>query len=489
MLTTSNKTKIKDLFNPITNPGGGVTTAMLSVPSTDRSKLTVSGSPSLSNLFAPVSPAWKDFGSKFQIGPDGQLAPKTVQPPMGPVRPSAPVAPASTASAPAPVAPVAPVAPTAPASAQVPAQYMNPDGSMKTAEQVAAEIAETFKKTSGMADVGRLAGNEFGGEGKTFEQLQTEAALINNARNDIAVGETDPFKVGATSGVAYTPAELQAIEKAYSGIYDPAINSAFSKMQAKKDADAAAAKTASEIAADEREQKNQLIRMEKQFGYDKALKQTPTPGQSTTGIYGTGTYTPGENPIVDSWAKRIFDGSAKITDIPATDKGLRNAVVVALQASGNGLLGQPTTTELGLKAKESAEAILKKLETGEGTSAVGKSRIFGGSLAIPGSDKADFVIDFQNLKDTLSLDGTRYLKGQGAVSDAERALLASAVTKLNLSQSEEDFKATLQDIRDTLSGAKYAKQEEALAGDAGGLPATMVLNGQTLTLQPDGTYE
>lgn len=166
-----------------------------------------------------------------------------------------------------------------------------------------------------------------------------------------------------------------------------------------------------------------------------------------------GTYTPGENPVVDSWAERIQSGNAKITDIPASQAGLRNAVSVALTSSGNSLNGKPTTTELGLAAKNTAQTLLEKLNSGTGTSAVGKSRIFGyGAFPPPGTDAANFTTDFNSLKSQLALEGVKYLKGQGAVSDAERALLASAVTKLNLSQSEDEFKTTLQSIIDKLNG-------------------------------------
>lgn len=120
-----------------------------------------------------------------------------------------------------------------------------------------------------------------------------------------------------------------------------------------------------------------------------------------------------------------------------------------------------------------AEELMRKFKAGEGTSAVGASRIFGGSLAFPGTAKSNLVIDFQNLKDMLSLEGVKYLKGQGQVSDAERALLANAITKLNLSQSEDEFKSTLQGIIDTLSG---------------NAPATdTTTSGGNITTAPDGT--
>lgn len=173
---------------------------------------------------------------------------------------------------------------------------------------------------------------------------------------------------------------------------------------------------------------------------------------------GGGKYNPGENPVVDSWAERIQNGTAKITEIPASQVALRNAVTVALQDMGNSPDGKPTTTELGKAALQTAKSLKAKFDSGTGTSAVGRSGVLGsfGYSLLPGTDRANFVTDFNSLKSQLALEGVKYLKGQGQVSDAERALLAQAVTKLNLAQSEAEFSTTLQGIIDKLEGNSQA---------------------------------
>lgn len=103
------------------------------------------------------------------------------------------------------------------------------------------------------------------------------------------------------------------------------------------------------------------------------------------------------------------------------------------------------------QALTSARELLSKLTEGRGTSAVGRSRIFG-LQKIPGTDPRDFEVQFNNLKSLLSLDNVKYLKGQGQVSDAERRLLSEASSKLDLSQSEEEFQEALLDIVAALSG-------------------------------------
>lgn len=465
-MITPAKPKMSDLYNGFSNAGGG-----FGSPADPFTSL-------LKGLFAPA-PAGT-FGpaptQSFPSAPNMSTnkGPVVAPPPtlsqVAAGAPARPILPPVAPSGPS-KAPVGPQGATGAASASqtpIPRQYLNADGSIKTPDQVAADIAGSVKGAAGAGDAGRLALEQFGGKDKSAVDLEAEARRIGNTRNDIAVGETDPYKVASQSGIAYTPAELKAIENAYAGIYDPALDTALAKVTAKQTSDAAAAKVQADKDA-----------AAQKFEYDKALKLTPTPGSGGSGsdYLPGGTYVAGANPTVDAWAQRIFDGTAKITDIPASDKGLRNAVTVAIQASGNDLAGKPTVTALGGQAKNAADALLKKLDNRTGTGAVGKTSLFN-FATIPGTDRSNFEIDFQNLKDMLSLDGVKYLKGQGAVSDAERALLASAVTKLNLAQSEDDFRSTLVGVINQLSG-----NGNAGGGDAGG-GITVTAGGQTYSF-PD----
>lgn len=205
----------------------------------------------------------------------------------------------------------------------------------------------------------------------------------------------------------------------------------------------------------------------RQFGLNYAQKERELAMKNGGAAGGSGiNYVPGENKVVDSWATRIQNGTAKITEIPSSQVGLRNQVSVALQAMGNSTDGKPTTTELGKAALVTAKDLLTKFDAGKGTSAVGKSGLLGsfGYGLIPGTDRSNFVTDFNSLKSQLSLEGVKYLKGQGQVSDAERALLAAAVTKLNLAQSESEFKDTLNGIIAKLEG--NAPKDESAAGTA-----------------------
>lgn len=109
------------------------------------------------------------------------------------------------------------------------------------------------------------------------------------------------------------------------------------------------------------------------------------------------------------------------------------------------------TSELQTQALTSAQDLLDKFTGSNGSAAVGKSRLFGLQY-IPGTKTKDFEIQFNNLKSLLSLDNIKLLKGQGAVSDSERQLLADASSKLNLGQSEGEFKTALENIVKSLTG-------------------------------------
>ncbi len=437
-------TKLSDFYKPLVIPasGGLNLSALLS----QYPNSTVPGAIAAAQP-KPVVPPGANMSTVN--GPVAAPAPTFSQVANGKVPPP-PVVTRSPSAA--PVGPTGATGAAPAGQSPIPPHYLNADGTIKTPAQVAADVAGVLKTTNGQGDVGKLALGTFGGDaGKSSADLAAEARKIGNTRNDIAVGETDPYKVASDSGIAYTPAELNAIEQAYAGVYDPSLDSALEKVKAKQAAETAAAG-----------QDGSFTLGKDQVRYDSKgnIIARGASSSSSSSSGGTGTYVPGENPTVDSWAQRISDGNAKITDIPAAQAGLRNAVVVALQAQGTDLTGHPTTTELGKNSLTAAQALLKKLTNRTGTGAVGGTSIFN-ALALPGSEDKNFQIDFQNLKDMLSLDGVRYLKGQGAVSDAERALLASAVTKLNLAQSEGDFKDTLTTLINTLANGSSSTNNAA----------------------------
>jgi len=117
----------------------------------------------------------------------------------------------------------------APAPATDTSQYTNPaTGKPYTPDEFAAKLTGTG------ADIPRYVQEQFNNPNPSEIDAEVTATRLNNARNDIATGETDAYGVASQSGIAYSPAELRAIEKAYAGIYDPAIDSALARLSSAK---------------------------------------------------------------------------------------------------------------------------------------------------------------------------------------------------------------------------------------------------------------
>ena len=116
---------------------------------------------------------------------------------------------------------------------QTPSKYINPaTGSYFSPQEYANYITSKIPSKDTTGAIGSYAGNVVANPNAT--NLVQQATNLNNARNDIATGTTDPFKAGNQSGVAYSPSELKAIENAYAGIYDPALNDVFSRLKDQK---------------------------------------------------------------------------------------------------------------------------------------------------------------------------------------------------------------------------------------------------------------
>jgi hypothetical protein len=120
-------------------------------------------------------------------------------------------------------------------------QYINPaTGVQYTPAEYADTVAAKLTQAQTGPDVPNYAGNQLTEGPQTTDQLNSTATDLNNTRNDIATGTTDPYKVASKSGINYTAAELKAIESAYAGIYDPAIKTALAKLDTQQKADTAA---------------------------------------------------------------------------------------------------------------------------------------------------------------------------------------------------------------------------------------------------------
>lgn len=116
----------------------------------------------------------------------------------------------------------------------IPKNYINPQtGGLYSADEIIANMVKSIPS----GGVSKYAGDAMMNPNESSQDLTARATNMNNARNDIAVGETDPYRVASKSGISYSGAELAAIEKAYAGIYDPALNDVFARLKTKEEED------------------------------------------------------------------------------------------------------------------------------------------------------------------------------------------------------------------------------------------------------------
>lgn len=341
---------------------------------------------------------------------------------------------------PAPVVPPGPVVKPAPASmpqkgtapqgttaaptqSQVNPEFVKPDGTYYTAQEVVNNRVARMK--TGKADVPVYAGNAMENPNQSVEQMNKQAYGMNNARNDIATGTTDPYKTGSKSGIAYSPAELKAIEKAYAGIYDPALTDVFSKLDAKKKED--------ELAAT---RKYDLEKLAQEHKY--RLAEAAQKAGSGTSSNGT-TYTAGQDPVVDGWVERLNRTGENIqTAIPGVaNQGLRNKVMLGLNA--NKFKSAQTLGNLDSINTINDMLTNPELENISGTMDQYTGGIFGKAKTAK--------TQYDQIAGLLQLAKAGSVKGQGAISDYERKMLKEGAAAMDRGMSDEDFRKALVKVR------------------------------------------
>lgn len=114
--------------------------------------------------------------------------------------------------------------------------------------------------------------------------------------------------------------------------------------------------------------------------------------------------------------------------------------------------GSQSTSSAGLSDLGSqALSLVGELISDPGRAgATGTARVWA---AIPGTPAYDYRAKLERLQSLLSLDSIKYLKGTGAISDKESAILQSASAALKPGMSEDAFLKELQRIQTDLSAA------------------------------------
>lgn len=322
-------------------------------------------------------------------------------------------------------------------------KYMKADGSYKTAEEIAAEIGSGLRTAqTGSGDVGTLAAGQFGPGPATTVEAEAEARRIGNIRNDIAVGEADPYKVGADSGIAYTAAELKAIESAYAGIYDPALDTALAKVGQKQKEDEL--RLSAQLAVEaEANAPYTLGKDQVRIGKDGKVIAS---GMTDAGFDGS-TYVAGSNPTADAYVAGIKNKSIKMSDVPAEYKGL---VAQGMAASGDtGSQYNRDQARTALTEITNALGYLDGSKSGMLNSAGSPiSRALTGFL--PGSDTVNLNVALDTIKAIVGFDALQRMREEsptggalGQITERELSFLQSVQGSLNTMQSTDKLVETL----------------------------------------------
>lgn len=338
-------------------------------------------------------------------------------------------------------------------------KYINPaTGTYYTPEEYANSVALKIPAGKGTGDVTQYAGDALANPDESTTALNARATNMNNTRNDIATGTTDPYKVGKDSGIAYSPQELAAIEKAYAGIYDPALNDVFARLKTREEEDKA-----------KRDRESKLELMAIQHGYDKELKSM---GGSGSGLEGPSSY--------QEWV------------LAGEKEGTGQTYAEYLKGAPE---GSSFKSETAITGRQAVSNMLEIAEKNPG--------IFGRTAGLDIGDwaRSDAFRNYRAQLDTLKgniipaaltamREASKTGGALGQVSDREGAWLGASLGALDMTQSPEQIVSQLKQI-----DASLARWEDAVNKYGGEklpsetLPQTMILNGQTLYLQSDGTYE
>lgn len=247
--------------------------------------------------------------------------------------------------------------------AGVPEQLINvKENRLYTPAEMAANVQAVIPSRIGNADVPQYAGDTITNPNQSLEQLNKTATGLNNTANDIGTGTTDPYNIASNSGIAYSPAELTAIEKAYQGVYDPALTDVFAKIDAKQKEE--------QKKADDAEWKAKQI-----FSTNEAIRQW----RATTGTKsgsGATTFTPTQTN------KGAANAGMDIATFESMDPDIKNYFI-------NTPIVKDTVTDKNVKLTETLSDLLRQVNSG--TQDVEEFRAFLDEMTLPEAVKTYYI--------------------------------------------------------------------------------------------------
>lgn len=93
-----------------------------------------------------------------------------------------------------------------------------------------------------------------------------------------------------------------------------------------------------------------------------------------------------------------------------------------------------------------------------------------GSRFVPGSDASNFMRRLEQVQGGAFLDAYKTLKGGGQITEIEGKKATDAITRMSISQSEEEFRTAAQDYIDVINAAVERTKNIAAKGQSFGNP-------------------
>ena len=149
----------------------------------------------------------------------------------------------------------------------------------------------------------------------------------------------------------------------------------------------------------------------------------------------------------------VMDRSGAVTQMIPKDIAGAKAQEVIGKAEGE----KQATRESTLAQMDEMLAAIDGVIDSPGREAVtGMSGIFNAPFGYPrpGSDSADFLARLEQLKGKAFLQAFESLKGGGQITEREGIAAQNAIARLQTSQSDEEFKAALVDLKAIVENAK-----------------------------------
>jgi hypothetical protein len=244
----------------------------------------------------------------------------------------------------------------------------------------------------------------------------------------------------------YDPASIEQVAKD-AGVTVSQIKSAYDEQKKLKDAEALKLKTDAEKLIPkgfDLSEGQSRYEINPQTGkYEQVANVPKTFAPVRSGVAptaGTGTGLAGVPADIQSAAQSIFDGKSKLNEYPSGMRLQINQAFSKLYSATGG-------NELAQGAYDAVNTLEKHPGFG---GAIGTNWLFGFGKNISGSASAGFLAELDKLKANIKLINIKYLKGTGALSDAEGATLENAGTSLNPQIPEADFKSELTRIKKIL---------------------------------------